>query len=293
MIPKNIRQKPVIFLILFFLVSLLFSSCNATSPVSTPGNSHVNKITTITQENTNQEKTNTTTNESTTKGISNEQTSAKQNLEKALCVRVIDGDTIVVLLKGREEKVRLIGIDTPERNRPYFNEATKKTASLVLGKEVALEKDISERDRYGRLLRYVYVDNIFVNAELVRLGYATVYTYPPDIKYADYFLKLQREAREARRGLWGIEQVKKESPSSQTTQVKKESPSSQTTQVKKESPSSQTTKETFYVASKRSDVFHYPWCQWAKKIASSNLIVFKSREKALASGRRPCRVCNP
>jgi micrococcal nuclease len=67
---------------------------------------------------------------------------------------------------------------------------------------VRLEKDISETDKYGRLLRYVYVGDLFVNAELVKLGYAQVATYPPDVKYQEYFLTLQREAEEAGRGLW-------------------------------------------------------------------------------------------
>lgn len=192
---------------------------------------------------------------------------SQQAYEEALVVRVIDGDTIAVLINGREEKVRLIGIDTPERGRPYFEEATRKTAQLVLGKKVKLEKDVSERDKYGRLLRYVYVGSIFVNAELVRQGYAMVYTYPPDVKYSDYFLKLQQEARNAGRGLWGIEGEPEE-----------------------KTPS---TVSTYYVASKKSDVFHYPDCYWANKIAPYNLIKFKSREEAIASGRRPCKVCNP
>ncbi len=187
--------------------------------------------------------------------------------EKALVTRVIDGDTIVVLLDGREEKVRLIGIDTPEKGRPYFYEATRKTAELVLGKEVKLEKDVSERDKYGRLLRYVYAGGLFVNAELVRHGYAMVYTYPPDVKYSDYFLKLQQEARDKNLGLWGIESENS---------------------VSKENGNS-----NYYVASKKSDVFHYPDCIWAKKISPYNLIKFPTREDALNSGRRPCKVCNP
>lgn len=104
--------------------------------------------------------------------------------------------------------MRYIGIDTPETVHPskpveYMGkEASAKNKELVDGKTVRLEKDVSETDKYGRLLRYVYVGDLFVNAELVRLGYAQVATYPPDVKYQDLFLVLQREAREAGRGLW-------------------------------------------------------------------------------------------
>lgn len=129
---------------------------------------------------------------------------------EALVVRVIDGDTIEVNIDGKLYKVRYIGIDTPETvhptkgEEPYGKEASVKNKELVEGKVVKLEKDVSETDRYGRLLRYVWVRDLFVNAELVRLGYAQVVTYPPDVKYQDLFLDLQREAREAGRGLWGI-----------------------------------------------------------------------------------------
>ncbi len=123
-------------------------------------------------------------------------------------MRVIDGDTIEIDIDGATYKVRYIGIDTPELNdkraelSALAQEATRQNRQLVEGKTVRLEKDISETDKYGRLLRYVYVDNIFVNAELVRLGYAQVTTYPPDVKYQDLFVQLQREAKEAGKGLW-------------------------------------------------------------------------------------------
>lgn len=111
-------------------------------------------------------------------------------------------------MNGRTYTVRYIGMDTPETVdpnkpvQPFGVEASNKNKELVSGKTIRLEKDVSETDRYGRLLRYVYVGNLFVNAELVKLGYAQVATYPPDVKYVDLFLQLQREARETGRGLW-------------------------------------------------------------------------------------------
>ncbi|MGQ9572176.1 MAG: thermonuclease family protein [Dehalococcoidia bacterium] len=122
--------------------------------------------------------------------------------------RVIDGDTIAVVIDGVEYRVRYIGIDTPETVHPskavecYGREASQRNRELVEGKTVELEKDVSETDQYGRLLRYVWVDGEMVNAILVEEGYAAVVTYPPDVKYQELFLELQRQAREKGRGLW-------------------------------------------------------------------------------------------
>lgn len=113
--------------------------------------------------------------------------------------QVIDGDTIEI--EGGY-RVRYIGIDTPERGEPYYIEASEANRNLVQGKKVRLEKDVENKDEYGRLLRYVWVDDTMVNAELVRLGYAYSYSYPPNLKYQIWFLQLEKEAREERRGLW-------------------------------------------------------------------------------------------
>lgn len=121
-------------------------------------------------------------------------------------IRVIDGDTIEI--EGGQ-KVRYIGIDTPETVHPsepvgcYGVEASNKNKELVLNKEVRLEKDISETDIYGRLLRYVFVGDLMVNELLVREGYAQSSSYPPDIKYQHKFIEAQRLAREEGKGLWG------------------------------------------------------------------------------------------
>jgi micrococcal nuclease len=128
----------------------------------------------------------------------------------ARVVRVVDGDTIVVEIDGEEYRVRYIGIDTPETVHPdrpvewMGPEASAANKALVGGKRVYLEKDLSETDQYGRLLRYVFLpEGTFVNAELVRLGYAQVSTYPPDVRYVDLYLEMQRAAQAAGRGLWG------------------------------------------------------------------------------------------
>jgi len=130
------------------------------------------------------------------------------NTDLYVVVKVIDGDTIDINYHGKIERVRYIGIDTPETVDPrnpvqcFGKEANKKNSELVLNKKVRLEKDITDRDRYGRLLRYVYVGDQFINLDLVKLGYAKVYTYPPDVKYNQMLLNAQRTAQNTNSGLW-------------------------------------------------------------------------------------------
>jgi len=131
------------------------------------------------------------------------------NITKARVSRVIDGDTIEVAINGKNYRVRYIGIDTPESvhpNRPvepFSKEAAAKNKELVGTKEVYLIRDVSQTDKYGRLLRYVIADGIFVNYELVKQGYAYAVTFPPDVACAETFLAAQRAAQAAGRGLWG------------------------------------------------------------------------------------------
>lgn len=122
--------------------------------------------------------------------------------ETARVTRVIDGDTIVI---GGGYHVRYIGIDTPEREQPYYEEAKQYNEELVDEKTVRLEKDVTNKDRFDRLLRYVYVGSVFVNAELVRQGYAQVYPKDryPDNKYYNLLKEAETEAKEAEKGIWG------------------------------------------------------------------------------------------
>ncbi len=112
---------------------------------------------------------------------------------------VVDGDT-VDLADGR--RVRYIGINTPERDQPFYEEATEANRRLVEGREAWLVPGVQPRDRYGRTLAYLWVGDIFVNLELVRLGYANAYTAPPNVRYSKELLAAEREAREAGVGLW-------------------------------------------------------------------------------------------
>lgn len=144
--------------------------------------------------------------------------------ETAIVTRVVDGDTIEVQITGRTEgpgageasvgsiqKVRMIGIDTPESVRPgtpvecFGREASAAAKALLEGQEVHLVKDVEETDRYDRLLRYVYLGEEMANARLIANGYATAYTYPPNVRWSEMFVQLEREARQANRGLWSLD----------------------------------------------------------------------------------------
>jgi micrococcal nuclease len=129
----------------------------------------------------------------------------------ATLVRVIDGDTIDVMIDGREERVRLIGIDTPETKKPetpiecFGPEASEFTHSLLPeGAALHLERDVEARDPFGRLLAYAYrvEDGLFVNMEIIARGYARPLTIPPNVGHADEFVAASRAAREADAGLW-------------------------------------------------------------------------------------------
>jgi micrococcal nuclease len=141
--------------------------------------------------------------------------------EEAHIVRVVDGDTVRVVIDevldgpgagestvGNEYPVRLIGIDTPESVRPgtpvecFGREASDAAKALLGGEDVRLVKDVENVDQYDRLLRYVYIGDEMANARLVVNGYATAYTYPPNVRHADLFVQLEREARENESGLW-------------------------------------------------------------------------------------------
>jgi len=117
---------------------------------------------------------------------------------------IIDGDTIV-LEDG--QRVRLICIDSPEEGEGGWEDAKDYLANLILYKGVKLVKDVSETDRHGRLLRYVYLDNLFVNGELVRNGYATVSRFPPDTELCDELERLEKEAKKEGAGMWAAEEA--------------------------------------------------------------------------------------
>jgi len=218
-------------------------------------------------------------------------------------VEVIDGDTVII---DTGERVRYIGIDTPEKGELFCEECKKKNEELVLGKEVGLERDVSITDKYGRLLAYVWVGDLMVNSEMVKTGYAHAYTYPPDVKYSDLFVELEREARENEYGLWAEPETTTTTEQTTTTvaattttiatittttvAVTTTTIAATTTTTQ---PQSEPQPQGQYVGSIKSDVFHYPSCFYVDRIKPENIIWFSSREDAIAHGYRPCKKCCP
>lgn len=200
-------------------------------------------------------------------------------------VRTIDGDTIEVELNGKKEKVRLIGIDTPETHhptkpvQPYGPEAENYTRTQLEGKTIWLEKDVQELDKYNRVLAYVWLsqptkvdDNEIraklFNAKLLLDGYAQLLTIPPDVKYVDYFTKYQSQARELNKGLWGL-------------------PATTTTTEKRILNNGGGDSTTVYITN-TGEKYHQSWCRYLSK---SKIPITLSEAKA--RGYTPCSRCNP
>lgn len=183
-------------------------------------------------------------------------------VQEVVVTKVLDGDTVVL---EHGETVRYIGVDAPqlkgEKGGEFFaREALRRNKALVLLKKVRLEFDVEKKDPEGRLLAYVYVKDVFVNAELVKLGFARAVVTPPNVKYKDLFLKYEKEASKAYRGLW------------QETKAATDS---------------------HYVGNKRSHVFHRPNCPLANRIPDKSRIVFRSRTDPIDIGYVPCKKCSP
>ena len=172
---------------------------------------------------------------------------------------VIDGDT-VELLGG--ERLRLLGIDTPERDEPYYDEARQFLEKLTLGQTARVEFTGRKRDNYGRLLGYLYIDTVFVNKRILENGLGYLYLFKdnePDSPASRELLAAQRKALEKRIGIWSLARAA----------------------------------EPYYVASANSFRFHRPGCRSVAKIKPANLRRFDTREEALYEGLSPCRNCKP
>ncbi len=168
-------------------------------------------------------------------------------------VKIVDGDTFDL---NNSNRVRLSGINTPETGECYYQEAKDKLEDLILGKDVYLEKDISNTGKYGRLLRYVYVNGIFVNGILVKEGYAKVYDkYKEDTRRYSELKEYEESAVMNSSGVWKCKKL-----------------------------------NCLYVRSKNSNIYHKPECNAAKRIKPENLICYKTEEE-IESGLRAAKVC--
>jgi micrococcal nuclease len=171
--------------------------------------------------------------------------------------KIKDGDTIVL---SNGEEVRYIGVDAPEKSQPYFEEAKEANRKMVEGKRISLEYDQKTKDNYFRILAYIWVDSLLVNAELIKQGLACVYSHFPNSKHRNYFCSLQKEARKGKIGIWSI-------PVSEI--------------------------EEYYIGNKHSTRFHRPSCKYAAQMEDKNKIIFRTKEEALDSCYSPCRFCQP
>ncbi|MDP2909178.1 MAG: thermonuclease family protein [Nanoarchaeota archaeon] len=168
--------------------------------------------------------------------------------------RVIDGDTIEL---NNFQKVRFSGINTPETGECYYQEAKARLGELLLGKDVMLEKDKTNIDKYDRELRYVYVNGLMTNSIMVEEGYARVFDkYKDDTKKYEELKKIEETAKSKKLGVWGCEEKKE---------------------------------ECLYVGSKNSKTYHKPDCKWAKKIKPENIVCYKSEPEV--KGLNPCNTC--
>lgn len=201
--------------------------------------------------------------------------------------RIVDGDTIEVSMpNGSTEKVRFIGVDTPESTtaiEPFGKEASAFTAKALTGKTVYLETDVEQRDRYGRLLAHVWLEapveasdaevraKLF-NAQLVLAGYANLMTIPPNVKYVDYLRAYEQEARTASAGLWA--------PAPATPPAAAPAPAP--------APSA-----AAYIANRNTGKFHEASCSSVDDMNESNKVPYSSRDAAVAAGYVPCKRCYP
>lgn len=221
-----------------------------------------------------------------------EESETTNTFDEARVIRVVDGDTIHVFFNGQKYKIRMIGVDTPETvhpNKPvefYGKEASNFTKKSLSNKIVYLQKDVSETDRYGRLLRYVWlsrpssnepdeneiVDKMY-NAILVKQGYAQAYTYQPDSKYSHIFTRLQHNARENNLGLWSSGNVEPKQDEQLTSNASGKS-----------EYTADTTENGKIKGNIKSKKYHIPGSRSYNKISEENVIYFNTEQEAIDAG---------
>ena len=225
-------------------------------------------------------------------------------------LRVVDGDTVEIELNRIKEKVRLIGVDTPEsvhpdktKNIEFGKISSKFTKDYLEGKKVVLEYDVQQRDKYGRLLAYLYINNKMFNQILLEEGMAKIATYPPNVKYVDTFKEIEKKAREENKGLWAIsnEETSKNSPAKPVIVPTKPvtpkvnpavTPKNPTPVVKSDSSNSKAdaNKDGVLIkGNKNSKIFHLPGGRYYDKVGAENIVWFDTKEEAIAAGYRQAK----
>src|SRR5690606_3633650 len=233
------------------------------------------------------------------------ETSSNQEYIKTFDAKVesvVDGDTIKVYINGKVESVRFLLVDTPETNhprlgkQPFGEEAKEFTRQMLEGKTVQLEKDVSDRDKYGRLLYYVYIDGKSVQEELLKNGLARVaYVYAPNTKYVDRYYEIQKEAQQKGIGIWSIENYTQEDGFHK--EVVEGETSSNSNENQKRNESNQSTSGSSgdcnikgNISSSGEKIYHMPGQQFYERTKidpSKGEQYFCSREEAEQAGFRP------
>lgn len=219
-------------------------------------------------------------------------------------IRVVDGDTLIVDRDGTEERIRLIGIDTPEsvhpdesRNVEYGEIASEFTESKLEDQAVTLEYDVQERDQYGRILAYVYLNGEMFNKTLLEEGHAKVATYPPNVKYVEEFTALQEKAREEKKGIWAFDALEEsvvskdaepQNTASQGTALQNAASQGAVAQAGSEEQA-----EEYYIGNSNTKKFHRPSCRYTSDIKPENIVNIEQRTDAMDQGFEPCKVCKP
>jgi len=176
--------------------------------------------------------------------------------EKLVVKKVLSGE--LIKLSGGE-RVRYIGVDAPGEGNFFFEDARQANKKLVEQKKIEIEYD-ARKNSDKDLLGYVYAGDIFVNAQLLKNGFGIAYIVPPNQKYADLFISLQKEARKKRRGIWAFEDPND---------------------------------EAYYIASKGSRKFHRPNCRFARELSFDKRVIFRTKDEALSKGYSQDWRCNP
>lgn len=201
-------------------------------------------------------------------------------LISATVTNVVDGDTIDVEIKGQDERVRLLLIDTPETKHPskpvqsFGPEASEYTKTALLGKQVGLEKDVSERDQYGRVLAYIWLDDKMHNEALIEKGLARVATFPPDIKYVDRFREVQLEAQQKGVGIWSIEDYVQDKGFDSSTSYDQINDDNCVGKIK---------------GNKNSKIYHVESGAHYDEVAAHNIVWFCTEDEAKEAGYRKSR----
>jgi len=201
-------------------------------------------------------------------------------------VAVTDGDTIKVLHDGRQVKIRLYGIDCPEKRQAYGQAARRFTAGLIAGK--AVDVDVLDSDRYGRLVAVIRVGSTNVNAELVKSGYAWVYRRYCRQSFCDDWIRMERFARNRGDGLWAESNPV---PPWEWRHGKKKAVRSLSGPSQARTSGDQTTTAPQYHGNVKSMIFHAAKCKYYNCRSCS--VTFASRGEAIAAGYRPCKICSP